>query len=336
MVANFQDIENIESVAIPLPITLEAREIAQNFAIQQSTQQKAKQVLYNTLAVLTVKSYLEMLGIPTDLPRSDSWNPVMRVCDNVADLNILDLGKLECRPVQCSDVSCYIPMEVWDLRVGYVAVRIDDSLKKATLLGFVPQVATEEFAITHLRPIEELIDHLDELRASTNFLTYSTYSLVNLGHWLSNIFTSGWSTVESLLHPEQLTSAWGFRNAESTILDPEESKETNQANNSIQRAKLIDLGIQLGDRHVVLLVEITPEENGSIAVALQVHPSPSQAHLPESLILSVIESSGEVFMQAQARSQDNFIQLQFSGQPQELFTVQIVLGDAKLTEQFQL
>ena len=50
----------------------------------------------------------------------------------------------------------------------------------------------------------------------------------------------------------------------------------------------------------------------------------------------MIEASGKVFMQAQARSQDNFIQLQFSGQPKEKFSVQIALDDAELTEQFQL
>ena len=117
MVANYQDVENI---AISLPITTENREIAHNFAAQQATKQKAEQVLYNTLAVLIVQSYLKMLGIATDLLKSDSWNPIMRVCDDVADLNISDLGKLECRPLKNSDTSCHIPMEVWDLRLGYV------------------------------------------------------------------------------------------------------------------------------------------------------------------------------------------------------------------------
>ena len=327
MVDNFQDIRNS---AIPLPITSEVRAIAHNFAAQQATKQKAEQVLYNTLAVLTVKSYLEMLGIATDLPRSDSWNPIMRTCGDVADLNISNLGKLECRPLKSSDTSCYIPMEVWDLRLGYVAVKIDDSFKKAELLGFASQVATEELAIAHFKPIETLIDHIHDVRALT-----ANSAVVNLKQWLNNIFTSGWLAVENLLNPEQLTTAWGFRNAE---LSSEKSSDSEDINNSIQRAKLIDLGIQLGDRQVVLLVEITPEESGSIAVTLQVHPSPSSnmVYLPETLTLKVIESSGSVFMQAQARSQDNFIQLQFSGQPQERFTVQIILGNVKLTEPFQL
>jgi Protein of unknown function (DUF1822) len=327
MVANFQDIENI---AIPLPITLENRAIARGFAGQQADQAKAKQVLYNTLAVLTVNSYLEMLGVATDLSNSDSWNPVMRACDNVADLDILDLGKLECRPLQSSDTSCHIPMEVWDLRLGYVMVKIDDSLKKALLLGFMPQVASEEIAIADLQPMEALIDRLHDMRVLT-----ADSAVINLGQWLDNIFTPGWSIVESLLNPEQLIPALRFRNIESFDSNSEQSESTNETNN-VQRAKLINLGIQLKNRPVVLLVDITPEVNDNIAVTLQVHPSSNDTYLPETLTLRVIESSGQVFMEAQARSRDNFIQLQFSGESKELFTVQIALDDAELTEQFQI
>ena len=323
MVANLQDIENI---AVTLPITSKTKEIARSFAVQQAIAQKAEEVLYNTLAVLTVQSYLETIGIATDLSSSDTWNPVMRACDSVADLNVWDLGKLECRPLKSSDNSCHIPMEVWDLRLGYVVVKIDDSLKKAALLGFVPEVATEELAISDLKPIEALIDRLHDLKESA-----ANSSPVNLEQWLNNIFTTGWLTVESLLNPEQLTPMWEFRNARS-IENPSES----EAINSIQRAKLIDLGIHFGDRSVVLLVEITPEDNGSIAVTLQVHPNLERTYLPETLTLKVIESSGKVFMQARSRDRDNFIQLQFSGQPKEHFAVQIILDDAEITEQFQL
>jgi Protein of unknown function (DUF1822) len=327
MVANFQDLENI---AIPLPITTETREIARNFARQQADREKAKQVLHNTLAVLTVKNYLEMLGIATDLSNSDSWNPVMRVCDNVADLDILDLGKLECRPLQSSDTSCHIPMEVWDSRLGYVMVKIDDSLRKALLLGFMAQVASEEIAVADLQPIEALIDRLHDLRALT-----TNSAVINLGEWFNNIFTPGWSTVETLLNPRQLIPAWGFRNAESADFNSKQPTSADETEH-VQRAKLINLGIQLKDRPVVLLVDISPEANGSMAVTLQVHPSSNAAYLPETLILRVVESSGQVFMEAQARSRDNFIQLQFSGEAKELFTVQIMLDDAELTEQFQI
>jgi hypothetical protein len=326
MVFNSQDVEN---VALLLPITSQIRTIASNFAAQQINREKAEQVLYNTLAVLTVKNYLEMLGIATDLSNSDSWNPIMRICANVADLNVLGLGKLECRPLKSCDHNCYIPMEVWDLRIGYVAVKIDESFKQAAILGFVPQVATEKLAINDVKPVEALIDRLHDLRIATD-----KTAVINLKQWFNNIFPTGWETIESFLNPEQLTPAWGFRNVEFSPKNFSELEQTST--NSIQRAKLIDLGIQLRNYQVVLLVEITPEANSSIAVALQVHPSPHHAYLPQGLILKVLELSGEVFMQAQSRSQDNFIQLQFSGQIGERFAVQIVLDDAELTEQFQL
>ena len=329
MVANFQDIENISLI---LPITSETRVIAHDFAGQQATKQKAAQILHNTLAILTVKNYLEMLGIAIDLANSDSWNPLMRACDNVADLNIANLGKIECRPCKESDTSCHIPMEVWDLRLAYVVVKLDDSLKQATLLGYVPQVTSEKLSIATLQPMEGLIDILHDAKVAP-----INTPIVNLEQWFNQIFASGWSTVENLLNPEQLTPAWEFRNGERNAeFSAENSSALESTNNTVQRAKLIDLGIQLGNRQVVLLVRITPEETGSVGVCLQVHPAPNNAYVPEKLILKVIESSGKVFMQAQARSQDNFIQLQFSGQPKESFSVQIVLDSAELTEQFQI
>jgi hypothetical protein len=100
--------------------------------------------------------------------------------------------------------------------------------------------------------------------------------------------------------------------------------------------KLINLGLQFGDRNLILLVEISPEENGNIAVTLQVHPNFSDLYLPEGLELKVLESSDEVFLQVQARKRDNFIQLQFSGQPEEIFRVEIILAEIVFSEKFKL
>ncbi|BAZ45521.1 hypothetical protein NIES4102_25450 [Chondrocystis sp. NIES-4102] len=321
--------QNIKNNALSLPITRKTRKIAQEFAAQQINKYKVERVFYNTVAVLTVKNYLEMLGIATNLAQSDSWNPIMRICDDVADLHLEDLGKIECRPLKRSDDSCYIPMDVWDFRLGYVAVEIDDNFTEAVILGFVPQIQTEYLAISDLKPIETLIDHLDYLQQNQD-----NTLIVNLGQWFNDLFTPAWVRVESLLNPEQLTPAWGFRNLE---LPPESFLPSSRIDNhSIQRAKLIDLEIQLRSHPVILLAEITPEDSGSTAVALRVYPDANHAYLPQGLSLKVIELSGEVFMQAQARSRDNFIQLQFSGETGEVFAVQIALDDAQLTEQFQI
>ncbi|WP_144870528.1 DUF1822 family protein [Hyella patelloides] len=321
----------IDNFAVSLPITAEIRHTGSQFAAQQPTKEKAEQILLNTIAVSVVNNYLSMLGIHTDLAHSDSWNPVMQLCNNTADLEIPGVGKLECRPVKSAASSCQIPLEVWDLRIGYVVVQIDDSLKKADILGFILQVSTEELPLNDLKPPEALIDRIHELLESQE--STDDNSLINLGQWFNNIFETGWQTVENLLTPEQLTPAFGFRSVE--LLEPTVS-ESQIVNNSVSRAKLINLGLQFNNRNVVLLLEIKPEESESIAVTLQVHSSSNDIYLPESLKLQVLESSGEVFMQAQARNRDNYVQLQFSGQAEEVFTVEITLGDVKFSEQFKL
>ncbi len=269
----------IEHLTFTLPITRQNRQIAKQFATQQATKEKAEQVWLNTIAVLVVNNYLTMLGIDTDLAKSDSWNRVMQITSNVADLEIVGVGKLECRPIKKSDSNCFIPPEVKELRIGYLVIKIDDSYKKATIMGFVPQVATAELAVNSLNPPEMLIDRIHELKSAVN-------SMVYLNRWLDNVFEAGWQTVESLLTPERLTPAFGFRQVELLELNILESRLKD---NRVSRAKLIDLGIQFGERQVVLLLEINTESDGNIGVTVQVHPDAPNIYLPKKLELKVLE-----------------------------------------------
>lgn len=317
-----------ENGAISLPITAQIRHIANQFAARQPTKEKAEQILLNTIAVSIVNNYLDMLGIHTDLANSDSRNPVMQLCENVADLEIVGIGKLECRPIIGNANSCHVPWEVRNLRIGYTVVRIDDSLKKAEILGFISQVTTEELSLDNLKPIEALIDRIHELKTSQ-----VDNSLVNLGQWFNNIFETGWQNVESLFSSEQLTLAFGFRNLR---LRNSNKSERAVDDDSIAKAKIVNLGVRLSDRHVILLVRLVPENNNDIGVTLQVHPQKDELTLPHTLKLRVLENADTVFLEAQAREQDNYIQLQFSGQPKEVFAVEIILDNVKFTEQFQL
>jgi hypothetical protein len=67
-----------------------------------------------------------------------------------------------------------------------------------------------------------------------------------------------------------------------------------------------------------------------------VHPIGNQNYLPSLLQLIVLDESGETFLQAQARSADNYIQLQFSGEPGERFSVKITLNDVSIIEDFAI
>jgi hypothetical protein len=90
---------SIGNESLPMPITQKAIRSARQFASEQRHPDKKEQVYFNTLAVLAVRDYLTLLDIETDLTNCDSWNPVVRLLENVADLYIKNLGKIECRPL---------------------------------------------------------------------------------------------------------------------------------------------------------------------------------------------------------------------------------------------
>ncbi|MBW4563396.1 MAG: DUF1822 family protein [Mojavia pulchra JT2-VF2] len=312
----------LDNFAVPLPIAQAARITAQQFAEEQPTAQKAEQVRLNTLAVWVVNDYLQMMDIATDLTASDSWNPVMRLCANVADLEMPALGHLECRPIRVGEQICSVPPETWEERIGYVVVQIDESLQEAWLLGFVPNVAAEELPLSQLRSPETFIEYLGQLRQSP------AITRVNLSQWFTGIFESGWQTIEALWNFQGLKEAYAFRSPETFEQPP------NQQEAVTRRAKLIDLGIQIADQPVMLIIEITPQADQKTQIRLQLHPTGNQFHLPQDVQLTVLDESGSVFLEAQARSADNYIQLQFRGETKERFSVRVALYDNSITEHF--
>lgn len=321
-------IHDPESFALPLPITQLAQHIAQQFASQQPTPQKAEQVRLNTLAVMVVHDYLDLMGIATDLASSDSWNPVMRLCADVADLQVAELGRLECRPVGWHDAVCQVPPEVWEDRIGYAVVQISPEFEQANLLGFVPSVVNEEVVLRQLRSPEALLDHLDRLNHSIgkSVATSVQQASVHLSQWFQQQFTASWQAVEELLNPQNLAPAYRFRSVASA--------ELTQNTPTVRRAKLIDLGIQINHCPLALIVELRPTTNQMTQVWLQVHPTQAQSFLPPDLRLTVVDESGATFLEAQSRAVDNYVQLQFSGNPGERFGVQITLGSGRVLEEF--
>ncbi|MBC1314468.1 DUF1822 family protein, partial [Trichormus variabilis PNB] len=154
----------LDDFAITLPITQAARIAAQQFANRQPNSRKAEQVRLNTLAVSVVNDYLQMMEVATNLTASDSWNPLMQLCGDVADLEVPSVGRLECRPVQLHEQVCSVPPETWEERIGYVIVQVDETNTEAKLIGFTKKVNQETLPLNQLQPIEALIDRLEQLK----------------------------------------------------------------------------------------------------------------------------------------------------------------------------
>ncbi len=293
--------------ALPLPITQATRQMAQEFANQQPNAKKADQVRLNTLAVLVVQDYLQLMDIPTNLTASDSWNQVLRLCADVADLQVAGLGRLECRPVLPNQTLCPVPPETWTDRIGYVVVELDEAAESAQLLGFVPRATTEELPLSQLRSPEELLDHLAELRYP------QPSALANLSQWIQGAIDEGWQTLEELLNPAQLSPAIAFRGRLGTQTP----------------SKRIDLnGVA-----AVLAVDARPLADESTDICLQLHP-PIDGFLPIGTRFSVLNEVGEVELETTATGTEDFLEWQVGCTSGDRFSVQVSLNEVHITQDF--
>ncbi|MBW4574523.1 MAG: DUF1822 family protein [Aphanothece sp. CMT-3BRIN-NPC111] len=101
--------------------------------------------------------------------------------------------------------------------------------------------------------------------------------------------------------------------------------------------RIIDLGMQLGGYPVALMVAILQKPDQKIAVLLRVYPMGSKDTLPPNLKLAVCDAGiPDRVVEVQARSQpkDNYIQLKFTAEYGERFSINISLEEASFTEYF--
>lgn len=283
---------SLEPVTFSVPLALAAHSQANRFRQHQTNPQKGKQVYLNTLAVYAVNFYLQCLGFETELETSDSWNPSLQTLMDTADLTIKSYGKIECRPVLPQTSTVCIPPEVWEGRISYLAVRLNESLREATLLGFTPSVQMREFPLRQLQDLDKLGRYLQSLRPFS-----VVPESVHLSQWLENVFEAGWQTIDALLGGDTENFALAFRSG------------TIERQPIIQGAKRIDWGVEVGDRSVILLIELQTEENDRLGIRVQLHPQLGDLSLPADVTLVLLSSSGETLREVTSQSGDHFIQL---------------------------
>lgn len=313
---------------LKIPIEQEAHAIARQFAVKQATPQKGKQTYLNTLAVYAVHTYLKWLQIESDLSQGDSWHPFKQDLFNVTDLVLPNIGKLECCPVQPGESAITLPLEAMENRIGYVAVQFSDRLNEVELIGFMRATAispdSQQILVANLQPLDVLLDCLPDAAASPA-LTASQMR-TNLSQWLDNIFEAGWQTLEELVRTQAINLDFSSR---STRMSKE--IDDNSAF-GVTCAKLINLGIQLADQQVALIVKIVPKTEIEVDIRLRVCALNNQT-LPPSLQLIVWDET-ENCLQAEARSDDKWIQQEFNGEKGERFYVKVANGDVNVTEDF--
>ncbi|HEY9705899.1 MAG TPA: DUF1822 family protein, partial [Allocoleopsis sp.] len=161
------------SITVKIPAL--AHQIAKQFAEEQTNQPKYKSVYLNTLAVYTVAKFLEYLECSIDLETGESWNYVVRLFHDVADLVIPNVGKIECRPVLPNQTVINLPVEVQEDRIAYVFVQFEQDLTNVQLLGFIRSydlIDREKIDLNEkiLEPIEDLALWLERIENAQEFI----------------------------------------------------------------------------------------------------------------------------------------------------------------------
>ncbi|MDZ8138096.1 MAG: DUF1822 family protein [Nostoc sp. DedQUE04] len=146
---------------------------------------------------------------------------------------------------------------------------------------------------------------------------------VNLSQWFDKVFEIGWQSIDTLINTPQLGNlAFATRSFDASRIS------------GVNGGKLIDLGMQLGEQSVVLLVALTEEAQEKIGVLVQAHPTGNQKYLPPYLKL-VLSSSGETLQVVESRTQDYYISLnRFKCLRETSFSIQLILGNFSITEDF--
>jgi hypothetical protein len=155
-------------------------------------------------------------------------------------------------------------------------------------------------------------------------LNENAQPVANLSNWLRNVFEVGWQSINIINSESQI--AFAFR-----------QREVHIKGAAAQRVKLIDLGMQLGNQCVALLLGLSQEEQHKVGIRVQLHPANGENFLPTNIKLTLLSQSGAVLQALESRSQDNFIQLKrFICPKGKSFSIQVAIDDFSITEYFTI
>jgi len=199
--------------------------------------------------------------------------------------------------------GCYqLPLSLFDIEPNH-------------LLHYQRYVEASEFVTPSIdSQVNQISENLSNIVSKTT---------TNLSEWLQGIVDKGWQTIDSLYKPE-LNLAFSTRNIHQNT----------------KRTKIIDLGINLDNHKVALLIGISPDNDGNqnkISVVAQLQPMNGDIFLPHDIKLILISKAGKVLQEVTSRIEDNCIQLKtFKGERGKNFSIKVSLGDSSITEKFEL
>jgi hypothetical protein len=238
--------------------------------------------------------------------------------DLITDLNVMWVAREVC-PVEKLEVE---PLSISSTQVEKLLEQL------STRTFYSPRLDVPFEMWGALLAVDEYRQRLYQRRLENqknNQVERSQSLANNLSQWFENIFEVGWQSFDALISSQQKTLAVQFR-SDATLNDLR-----------VKKAKLIDLGMQLGGTAVVLLLGLTSELDEKISIRVQLHPANEEIYLPPHLRLVLLSESGKILQEVESRNHDHLIQLKkFKSHPGKNFSIKIAFGDISIKENFVL
>lgn len=192
------------------------------------------------------------------------------------------------------------------------------------------KLAVATRSVNHREYIIPTVDEISTLIKQLSLLTDESQKR-SIAKRLSEIGKDNQNAIQALIKLLQTTQD------DETLWTAVESLWQIDPGNSavgVRRVKLIDLGIQLAGEGIALAIALIPKINNRFGILLQVYPTGREIYLPPQLKLALLDTTGKVLRKVTAQLADLFIQLKFSGELGESFSVKICIGEAETTEHF--
>jgi hypothetical protein len=326
---------------LPEIILLEAEQFqqARHMSDSGSNESQRWQSYLNALALLGFEQWFRQQL--NSIAISHTFNAQTQVCQ--LQVGRFKLGIIASEHVL--DEVIYIPKNIVDQSdlnsQFYVAVEVLEEQGEAIARGFlshdqlvqycnlIPPLEAECYPVPMARFNSELnylvaYCHYLEPLVSTVVARDSVAQFIGvtrtkLSQWFQNVVNGDWMAIETLANPEaQLLM--GVRSIQE----------------SFQRGKLINLGLQFDDQTVAMIVTITPDVEDKLRVLVQLHPTEGSQFLSPNVQLTLISRAGKVLQTVTSREQDNYIQLKpFKGKLGQRFCIEVSLNDQRIQEEFE-
>lgn len=181
---------------------------------------------------------------------------------------------------------------------------------------FVCQGTKEDFdKIISLFEEEQLSELLQMTVLDVGAIDKAQLSAINLRQWFQNEFAEaiqlGWLTIAEI---------FGITNTSPAF-----------RSNAVKRSKQI----QLGDRTLALILDLSTDDNQEISIYMGVYPLGEQTYLPENLHIIVFFEPGEPSPINVPSNSEGIIQ-ELLLSPGEEFSIQLSLDDDTVTEYFTI